>query len=75
MQKFTAYTGSRLEVAVWKFQNGDRAQYSVTIQRSFKKEDGGKQPKYETSEFMQERDLLALAELLREAWSWINSQE
>lgn len=69
VHKLTAWTGSRIEVAVWKHENGDIVNYSVSCGRSYK--DG---EVWKNSDFFHERDMLTLAFLLQQAFAWINEQ-
>ena len=66
VQKFSAWTGSRIEVAVWE----NDGSYSVTMKRSYKKDE-----KWHQSDSYFPSDLLAAAELFRKAWNWIQDQE
>lgn len=62
-----------LTVAIWRNQtpNSDRPWYSVTMERSYKKEDGT----YGNSEALNRDDLLLGAKLIDQAHSFILRQE
>jgi len=60
-----------LQVVVWRNTGERGAYYSVNIQRSFKREDDS----WGETDSLAQDDLLAMAELLREAYAWIKHQK
>lgn len=60
-----------LQVVVWRNSGERGAYYTVNIQRSFKR---GNDSWGETDSLGQD-DLLAMAELFREAYAWIKQQK
>ena len=61
------WTGAgRVEVAVWENVTDERTNHTVSCKRRFKVDE-----EYRDSQYFFPGDVLALAELLREAWAWI----
>ncbi len=60
-----------LQVVVWRNTGERGAYYSVNIQRSFKREDDS----WGETDSLGQDDILAMAELLREAYAWIKHQK
>jgi len=67
VQKLRAWTGSSaVEVAVWSNDSG----YSVTWHRSYKQGDN-----WQKTQSLFPQDMLPLAQLLNQAWAWIQEQD
>jgi hypothetical protein len=67
----TKFRDGTLQVTVWK-NTGDKGSfYSVTPTRSYKSGDDA----WKQTESLSQEDLLAMAELLREAYAWIKMQK
>ena len=60
-----------LQVVVWRNTGERGTYYSVNIQRSFKREDDS----WGETDSLGQDDILAMAELLREAYAWIKHQK
>jgi len=70
VKTLSAWTGAgRAQVAVWAHETEERVTYSVTCKRHYKQDDV-----YKDTQSFFAGDLLALAELLRQAWAWISEQ-
>lgn len=66
----SAWTGAgHVQVAVWANESEERVTHSVTCKRRYKQDD-----EYKDGQTYFSGDLLALAELLRQAWAWIGEQ-
>jgi hypothetical protein len=60
-----------LQVAVWRNTNDHGTFYTATSQRSYRQGD----ETWREADSLNESDLLAMAELLREAYAWIKMQK
>jgi hypothetical protein len=60
-----------LQVTVWRNTGDKGSYYSVTPTRSYKQDDDV----WKQTESLGQDDLLAMAELLREAYAWIKAQK
>ena len=60
-----------LQVVVWRNSGERGAYYTVNIQRSFKRENDS----WGETDSLGQDDLLAMAELFREAYAWIKRQK
>lgn len=73
VKSYKAWTGSgNIEVAIFEHQKEGRSSFSTTWHKSWKETSTGQWQKGQT---LFARDLLVLARLLEEAWSFISIQE
>ena len=73
VERLKAWTGSgTVTVSIWQNDgNADRKNYSVTVQRSYKDD----QKQWQNSNFLFPTDILAVGQLLGQAWILINQWE
>ena len=65
IERLKAWTGSgTVTGSVWENDNGDRKNYSVTVQRSYKKDD-----EWHNSDFLFPTDILTASHLLEKSFS------
>ncbi len=68
VERLKAWTGSgTVTVSIWQNENSDRPNYSVTVQRSYKKEG-----EWNNSDFLFHNDILAAAHLMGRAFDLIS---
>jgi len=62
--------GGLVEVAVWENDSETGSFYTVSIQRSYQVDE-----EWRRTGTLTKHDLLPLAQLLQQAWSWISAQQ
>ena len=66
----TATSGGLVEIAIWRNESDAGPFYSVSVQRSFEVEN-----EWKRTSTLTKHDLLPVAVMLQQAWSWICEQQ